>query len=49
MVLTAWAEQWLEEGVKIDWEKLLPPKGFQVLPRRWWWSAPSRDFLRTGG
>ena len=19
----------------LDWEKLLPPKGFQVLPRRW--------------
>ncbi len=19
----------------IDWEKLLPPKGFRVLPRRW--------------
>ena len=24
-----------EEGVEVDWEKLLPPKGFQVLPRRW--------------
>jgi transposase len=23
------------EGVKVDWERLLPPKGFQVLPRRW--------------
>ena len=34
-VLKAWAEQWLKEGVKVDWEKLLPPKGFQVLPRRW--------------
>jgi putative transposase len=21
--------------VKVDWEKLLPPKGFVVLPRRW--------------
>jgi len=21
--------------VALDWEKLLPPKGFQVLPRRW--------------
>jgi putative transposase len=28
-------KQWLKEGVKVDWEKLLPPKGFQVLPRRW--------------
>jgi putative transposase len=21
--------------VKVHWEKLLPPRGFQVLPRRW--------------
>ena len=23
------------EGVALDWHKLLPPKGFLVLPRRW--------------
>jgi putative transposase len=34
-VLKSWAEQWSKEGVKVDWEKLLPPKGFRVLPRRW--------------
>jgi len=34
-VLKLWAEQWLREGVKVDWEKLLPPRGFQMLPRRW--------------
>jgi putative transposase len=34
-VLKSWAEQWLKEGVKVDWEKLLLPKGFQVLPKRW--------------
>jgi putative transposase len=34
-VLRAWAEQWDKEGVKVDWQKLLPPQGFQVLPRRW--------------
>jgi putative transposase len=34
-VLMAWAEEWSHEGVKVDWEKLLPPKGFVVLPRRW--------------
>jgi putative transposase len=33
--LMAWAEEWAREGVRVDWEKLLPPKGFQVLPRRW--------------
>ena len=31
----AWAREWAKEGVKVDWEQLLPPKGFQVLPRRW--------------
>jgi putative transposase len=34
-VLMAWAEQWLQEGVEVNWEKLLLPKGFVVLPRRW--------------
>jgi putative transposase len=34
-VLMAWAEQWMHEGVKVDWHKLLPPKGFVVLPHRW--------------
>jgi hypothetical protein len=35
-VLMRWAEQWShDEGVVVDWEKLLPPKGFVVLPRRW--------------
>ncbi|MGB3635662.1 MAG: IS5 family transposase [Rubrobacteraceae bacterium] len=33
--LMKWAGQWLHEGVKVDWEKLLPPRGFQALPRRW--------------
>ncbi len=34
-VLMAWAAQWLNEGVEVDWKKLLPPSGFIVLPRRW--------------
>src|SRR3712207_5562809 len=34
-VLMAWAREWAKEGVKVDWEHLLPSKGFQVLPRRW--------------
>lgn len=33
--LMAWAEQWLKEGTVVDWERLMPPKGFVVLPRRW--------------
>src|SRR3712207_3356998 len=34
-VLKSWVEQWRQEGVEVEWENLLPPKGFQVLPRRW--------------
>ncbi len=35
-VLVRWAAEWeKEEGKKVDWQKLLPPRGFQVLPRRW--------------
>ena len=34
-VLMAWAREWEREGVKVDWQKLLPPRGFVVLPRRW--------------
>ena len=34
-VLMAWAKEWAKEGVKLDLQNLLPPKGFQVLPRRW--------------
>jgi putative transposase len=34
-VLMAWAREWAKEGVKVDWQKLLPPEGFQVLPSRW--------------
>jgi transposase len=26
---------WAKEGVALDWQKLLPPEDFQVLPRRW--------------
>ncbi len=34
-VLMSWAEEWAKEGKRVDWHKLLPPRGFQVLPRRW--------------
>jgi transposase len=30
-----WAKEWAKESVAVDWQKLLPPKGFVVLPRRW--------------
>jgi putative transposase len=35
-VLMSWAKELSKEGKKMDWHKLLPPpRGFQVLPRRW--------------
>jgi putative transposase len=34
-VARMWAEEWAKEGKKVDWQRLMPPKGFQVLPRRW--------------
>jgi len=34
-VLMKWAAEWAKEGKKVDWQKLLAPKGFRVLPRRW--------------
>jgi putative transposase len=34
-LLMSWAREWAKEGVAVDWHKLQPPEGFQVLPRRW--------------
>jgi putative transposase len=34
-VLMAWAREWAKEGVKVDWQKLMPPQGFVILSRRW--------------
>jgi transposase len=30
-----WTREWAKEGVALDWHKLLLPKGFVVLARRW--------------
>jgi putative transposase len=34
-VAMIWAEEWAKEGKKVDWQRLMPPTGFKVLPRRW--------------
>jgi transposase len=34
-VLMGWAKEWEKEGVSVDWQELLPPRGIVVLPRRW--------------
>ena len=30
-----WAEEWAKEGREIDWQRLLPRRGFEILPSRW--------------
>jgi putative transposase len=30
-----WAEEWAKEDREISWQRLLPRRGFEVLPRRW--------------
>ena len=34
-VLMSWAKELAKEGKIVDWQELLPARGFQVLPRRW--------------
>jgi DDE family transposase len=34
-VAKAWAREWAKEGKEVYWQRLLPPRGFKVLPRRW--------------
>jgi transposase len=31
----AWAREWAKEGERVDWQRLMPVRGFVVLPRRW--------------
>jgi putative transposase len=30
-----WAQQWAKEGKEVNWQRLMAPRGFRVLPRRW--------------
>ena len=34
-VAKMWAQEWAKEGEKVDWQRLMAPRGFRVLPRRW--------------
>jgi putative transposase len=34
-VAKIWAEEWAKEGKELDWRKLMPPRGYVALPRRW--------------
>jgi transposase len=53
-VAEAWAQEWAKEGKEVDWQRLMPTKGFQVLPRRWvvertsaWISATTGGWPKT--
>jgi putative transposase len=46
-VAQRWARELAKEGKYVDWQRLMPPRGYVALPRRWW-SAPSLGSLRTG-
>jgi len=48
-VAKVWAPQWAKEGKKIDWQKLMPPRGTWLCLGVGWWSAPSLGWGRTGG
>ena len=34
-VAERWAVEWKKEGKQVDWQRLMAPRGFRVLPRRW--------------
>jgi putative transposase len=34
-VAKAWTQELAREGIKVNWQRLMPPRGFRVLPRRW--------------
>ena len=34
-VAEVWAQEWAKEGKEVDWQRLMPARGFTVLPRRW--------------
>ena len=34
-VVKVWARQWAKEGKKIDWQSLMPPRGYVALAGRW--------------
>jgi len=34
-VAKVWTEEWAKEGKEVNWQRVMPPRGFRVLPRRW--------------
>jgi putative transposase len=49
-VAKVWAEEWAKEDQKVDWQRLMPLRGFRVLPRRdGLWRGPSPGWDKTAG
>ena len=49
-VAKIWAREWAKEGKEVEWQRLMPPRGFRVLPRRWVVERTrSRGSPTTGG
>ena len=49
-VAKRWAAEWAKEGRKVNWQRLMPPRGYVALPRRWVVErTPSLGSLRTDG
>jgi hypothetical protein len=49
-VAKIWAEEWSKEGGAIDWQRLMPPRGFVSYCRAGGsWSAPFLGWARTEG
>jgi putative transposase len=34
-VAKVWSREWAKKGKKVDWQRLMPPRGYVALPRRW--------------
>jgi putative transposase len=48
-VAKGWAEEWAKEGRKIDWQRLMPPRGYVAYPAGGWLRGPFLGWARTGG
>jgi putative transposase len=49
-VAMIWAREWAKEGKELDCQRLMPPRGYVALPRRWVVERTfSRGSPRTGG
>ena len=48
-VLMALAREWAKEGVKVDWEHLLPPKASRCCLVGGWWNGRSLESTSKGG